>query len=127
MDAVPIRVALRRPYLRRETMYWPVFRMRDWIVTLLSKSPGTLLAGCRLEEQSKWTSTFHAFWEEYKTCNSSHPVFSAGLPLEQCVPYFLHGDEGKTLRSRSMMIESFQPVISRKGPLVSNESGFLEL
>lgn len=125
IDAVPVRVALRRPYLWRETLYWPVLRMKDWINILLSRCPQILLGGYQLDQAQQWKTMFSGFWTEFKTCSSGHPVYSSNLPLDHCVPYFLHGDEGRTLRSRAMMIESFQPVISRKGMKVSNESGFL--
>ena len=127
IDAVPVRVALRRPYLRKETLYWPVLRMKDWIDTLFQKSPESLLGGCKLSDIGQWQSTLSNFWSQYQECHNDHAIFASGLPLSNCIPYFLHGDEGKILRSRSMMIESFQPVISKKGINFSNESGFLGL
>ena len=99
--------------------------MVDWARVLLRAHPEVLLGGCRINEVQKWKGIFREFWELYRGTNPDHVVFSSNLPLECCVPYFLHGDEGKTLRSRSMMIESFQPVISRNGPLTTNESGNL--
>ena len=99
--------------------------MEDWARVLLRQHPEVLLGGCKLNEVQKWKGVFRDFWELYRGANPDHAVFSSNLQLETCMPYFLHGDEGKTLRSRSMMIESFQPVISRKGPSSTNESGNL--
>lgn len=123
IDAVLLRVALRRPYFRKQELYWPVLRMEDWIKVLMARAPETLLAGCAFENKSAWMSILDGFWADYESCNPTHPIYSSTLRRSHSIPYFLHGDEGKTLRQRSFMIESFQPVISRKGCLVSNESG----
>lgn len=125
IDAIEVRVSLRKPFLRKEKVFWPILRMGDWVKTLLSECPQVLLSGYKLEQSSKWKAVFQNFWDEYKSCNGCHPVYTSKYPIDCCVPYFLHGDEGRTLRSRSFMIHSFQPLISRKGPRKCNESGYL--
>lgn len=125
IDAIEVRVSLRKPFLRKEKVFWPILRMGDWVKALLSECPQVLLSGYKLEQSSKWKAVFQNFWDEYKSCNGCHPVYTSNYPTDCCVPYFLHGDEGRTLRNRSFMIHSFQPLISRKGPMKCNESGYL--
>lgn len=90
---------------------------------LLERVPHILLAGYDLEEGEKWRPVFREFWASYKTVNADHVIYTRDVDTSACIPYFLHGDEGRTLRNRSFMIESFQPVISKHGPMVTNESG----
>ena len=65
---------------------------------------------------------FGNFWAVYQTIDEGHPVFSAGLDLGRVVPYALHGDEGKGLRGRPYLVESWQPIIGVAGPHHTNES-----
>lgn len=123
IDATQVRVLLRRPFLRKVKLWWPILRMTDWVEALIRKRPQVLLAGCQVEETAKWKGILKAFWENYRGVNADHPIFSSTLPLECAVPYFFHGDEGRGLRNRPIMVEAFQPVISQQGPGVTNESG----
>ena len=42
-----------------------------------------------------------------------------------CIPYHIHGDEGRGQLKRPYMVVSWQCVISHHGPQVCNESSFL--
>ena len=100
--------------------------MTDWVKTLIKRRPQVLLAGCKFEEHMQWKAILRGFWENYRGVNGDHPIFSSGFPLDTAIPYFFHGDEGRGLRNRPIMIEAFQPVISQLGPDKTNESGWLE-
>lgn len=126
IDAVLVRVCLRRPTLRRAKLWWPILRFSDWVRVLLERAPHILLAGHDLEESEKWKAVFREFWDNYQSVNPDHVIYTNGMDTSMCIPYFLHGDEGRSLRNRSFMIESFQPVISKRGPGFTNESGLLD-
>lgn len=125
IETTQISVAVRRPKYSVQKMWWPILRMQDWVRVLLQEAPQILLAGVRLEDTACWQRTFRDFWGEFKNAHPEHCIYQSGFPLHFCVPYFLHGDEGRTHRQRSFMVESFQPVISHKGPTKTNESGHL--
>ena len=97
--------------------------MTAWVEALISRRPQVLLAGCAVGEKDKWQGILQEFWANYRGVNPDHPIFSSGFSLACSIPYFFHGDEGRGLRSRPIMVEAFQPVISQQGPGVTNESG----
>ena len=55
------------------------------------------------------------FWSKFRTLHPRHALWeqlSAGRKtLEQCIPLYVHGDEGVTYKKGGILILSFQPVI----------------
>lgn len=127
IDAALVSVAYRKPVFRREKLWWPIIRMTDWATTMLRERPGMLLGGHNLEQVNQWNQMFIDFWTDYFSGHPGHPLAASGYNLGFCIPYFFHGDEGRGFRQRAVMVESFQPVISRKGPSCTNMSGYLDL
>ena len=125
ITAVPVMIRLRKPKPRNEVLQWPIIGITDWARALLQRSPPYLLGGFNLEDSLGWQHQFASFWSVYKTIDPDHAVFSSGLSPTNIVPYALHGDEGKGLRGKPFLVESFQPVIGRHGIFVTNESGKL--
>ena len=123
IDCGLIRVAFRKPQFRTEQVYWPFLRMHEWVRCLLRESPHMILAGHKLSDTGGWQGVFSEFWNTYRLINPGHTIFRDQLPTECCIPYFLHGDEGRGYCRRPFMVESFQPVISHKGLGYTNESG----
>ena len=101
--------------------------MASWVRALLDQSPGMLLAGHCLRDVTQWQAVFARFWDLYRCVNPNHCIYVDGLDTRNCIPYFMHGDEGRGYCRRPFMVESFQPVISRKGLEYTNESGKLDL
>jgi len=101
--------------------------MASWVRALLDQSPGMLLAGHCLRDVTKWQAVFSRFWDLYRHVNPNHCIYADGLDARNCIPYFMHGDEGRGYCRRPFMVESFQPVISQKGLEYTNESGKLDL
>ena len=86
-----------------------------------------ILAGHSLEDRHAWENVFSTFWEKYEQVNPSHPLYVdfEATARGRCIPYFLHGDEGRGQRRVPLMIESFQPCISHRGLSFTNESTYL--
>lgn len=126
IDAVRTPVVFKKPKVRVEWIWWPVLKMGDWIKALIRYNPRIILAGNLLEEEIAWKHVFSSFWSIYKTIEPSHPVFNSSIALTNAIPYYIHGDEGRGLRSRPFLVESFQPVISESGLFETNEKGYLE-
>ena len=65
------------------------------------------------------------YWRNYRLCHGGHEVFSladAGqLSLRQCVPVFLHGDEGTTYKRDGCFVVSLHSPLGRG--TVSNKLG----
>lgn len=125
IDCGLIHVVFRKPEYRSEKVWWPFLRMQAWVEAILQESPRMLLAGHDIANPAGWRQTFSTFWESYRHCNPQHCIYTDGLDTRFCIPYFLHGDEGRGYCRRPFMVESFQPIISHKGLGVTNESGQL--
>ena len=66
-----------------------------------------------------------AAFDNYRRVDEHHPVFTTGVELGRVVPYALHGDEGRGLRGKPYLVESWQPIIGVAGPDYTNESSQL--
>ena len=125
IETVPVRVRFKKPTPRTEMVDWPVIRMSSWICALTKECPEYLLGGLQLADVDGWKMLFSGFWNQYKLIDPAHPIFSANVDTASVVPYALHGDEGRGLRGKPYLVESWQPIIGVGGPFKTNESGLL--
>ena len=125
VDIFQLTICKKKPKVTTLKVWWPILRMTSWIEILLQHHPQVLLCGFQLDEaKAGWKRTLRQFWKDYRRSNPDHEIFSeGGPPLECSIPYYLHGDEGRFLRSKPLMIEAFQVAISHKGMSYTNESG----
>ena len=87
---------------------------RAWFPHLLTKRPSFLLGGFdALECSSKLL--LESFWRSLQQTAGDHEVFTLHPHrLQQCVPYYLHMDEGTGLRKSAVMIISGQAVFGQE-------------
>lgn len=52
-----------------------------------------------------------SFWEKFRTLYPNHQVFSQYLPLENLIPYYLHGDGGRGYKKDPIEILSMFPAL----------------
>ena len=125
--SVPVTIRLRKPRPHFEVVQWPMIRISDWARAILKHHPPYLLGGCKLEDEAGWEMQFASFWSSYRSIDPAHPAFEVFEEhmLSRVIPYAHHGDEGRGLRQKPFLVESFQPIISRAGMFVTNESGYL--
>ena len=117
-------IRLKKPKPRTETIDWPVLKMSSWVQTLTKPEYARfLLGGHAIDDVDGWKMMFANFWHQYRSVNPSHPVFSSGIDTAFFIPFALHGDEGRGLRGKPYLVESWQPLIGVGGPFVTNESG----
>lgn len=123
---VPTTIQLRKPRVRTMDMFWPTLSMTSWLQVLGESYPEIMLGGFRLDQEKGWRSLFTWFWDVYKRCDPTHPIYSLeGVDFSSAIPYMVHGDEGRGLRSLAFMVQSWQLVISHLGPHTTNTSGHL--
>ena len=95
---------------------WPVLHLSDWIRCCFQKFGGFFfLAGQTMGSWEKAEAIFRQFWGKHFACNGEtvdHP--------EATVPIYIHGDEGRGLAKRPLLVISFQPLMSWAGPDVVN-------
>ena len=97
--------------------------MQSWVVVLLEKFPEFVLGGFTWEECAQWQAMFSWFWKTYQGYDGDHPIFLEDFDRSLCIPIATHGDEGRGFRQSAFMVESFQFVLSYKGPRMTNMSG----
>ena len=82
---------------------------------------GILLAG--KSSVAEAAPILEVFWDRYRRVLPQHQVFSSGKPLSQCLPIYLHGDEGITYRKAGVLIVAWQSALgfgsSRRGQEVA--------
>ena len=125
IDTVQIPIKVRKPKVHTAWVGWPILKISNWVQTLVQECPKVLLGGHRFEDDLGWKHIFSSFWAIYRTIDPDHPFFSSGISYTNAIPYYLHGDEGRGLRARPFLVESFQPVIAGQGLFETNEKGYL--
>ena len=128
VSTVPVTIRIKKPTPGNQVVEWPVIKLSSWVAALAKgEASRYLLAGFRLEEVDQWKAIFASFWSTYATVDADHEMFSANLDPCFTIPYALHGDEGKGLRGKAFLVESWQTIIGVHGPSQTNESGYLWL
>lgn len=92
---------------------WPVLRPRDW-ASVAFDDPWRgffLLGGHQLEHLDLAEDMLERFWSRYCTTNAT----SEPPCRRRTIPVYVHGDEGRGLAKRPIMIVSVQPVIGWSG------------
>ena len=106
LDCAPVTIAVRKPRYKTVEVWWPVLRLSCWAAALLKEVPRVLLGGHSLEDTFGWQSTFQTFWQKYQRINPKHRIYADKLDWKLCVPYFIHGDEGRGLCRRQFLVTS---------------------
>ena len=90
---------------------YPVLRPVDILSSVVKKGYIQKVLGVPLKRASE---TFSAFWDKYRRCFPNHEIFHSGLAAEEfasLVPYYLHGDGGRTYKKESILICSMYPAL----------------
>ena len=96
---------------------FPVLRLSNWFLTLMSMFPKFFLGGFDISETDEYESMFAEFWRNYATCHPSHPVYEKSEEdQKRCIPIALHGDEGRSLAKVPLLVISYQVLIPYTGP-----------
>lgn len=123
IDVVSIPIRRVRP-LRVVMAWWPYLPVKEWMQYLFQQQPRFLLAGNKPEDYPKWKTVFREFWFRYKSVCEDHPIYDKNWDLGECLPIFIHGDEGRGLARKPWMCIAWQPVISHLGVNKCNDSTY---
>lgn len=121
ITSVPTRFKLPR---KRKVIGgpWPVLHLKDWILTCFKHFAGFFfLAGETIQTWEKAQGHFTRFWDRYKKAfgvDVAHP--------EATIPMYIHGDEGRGLAKRPILVISFQPLMAWGGPDLVNSHKSLD-
>ena len=98
---------------------WPVLLPSSWMKIILKKTSGQPILGkFKLHQVRSWQRMLSNFWRRFRTTTPDHEIFADRSKEGQthlCVPYMIHGDEGRGKLKRAVMCASLQPVIHEPG------------
>ena len=117
-----LNVRMRKP-VRCMVAYWPVLKMSDWCKFFVRHRPEMLLGGHKIT--GAWRPMFAEFWANYRQTCGDHPLFRRDFDFSCCVPFMVHGDEGRGQLRRPYLVVSWQSVIGHLGPHLTTEPGTL--
>lgn len=131
---LPVKVSMervwvrqQRPRVRQIQLAYPMIALRDWGELLLNSHPNLMLGGFSLKQVSEYTEMFTRFWTRYQHLDPSHPIYATHPESVRgrCIPFLVHGDEGRGKGKVPILIQSFQMLIVPKGEQTTNISGWL--
>lgn len=112
--------------MRVEQTTWPIIKLESWLDYMLGHQPELLLGGHCLQDHG-WKDMFAKVWHLYRSVDGAHRVYQdfAEAEFATCIPFMIHGDEGRGLVRRPYMVISTQPVVGHKGLHFTNESSHI--
>ena len=108
----PIRTRVSRRFCVASRP-WPVFHLSDWLSTCFNTpefSGFFFLGGKKATQMEEIEHMFTSFWDRYKYIDANSPSCPA-----RTIPIYIHGDEGRSLVKRPILIVAYQPIIGWGG------------
>ena len=121
----PVRV-VQGATVKKKTVDWPVIYFSQWLRCALKHGGKLVLCGHEATATHLWQQEFQQFWDRYQQYDPTHPIYDLDPGKRKFfLPFTVHGDEGRGKNKNPTLIENFCPVITYKGPKVTNLSGYL--
>ncbi|CAE7487413.1 unnamed protein product, partial [Symbiodinium microadriaticum] len=129
---VPIsstRLTIRRPKKgggEFKTNY-PLIYLSSWMRCILEQGGEFLLGGWTTDQPQEYKAMFARFWKRYESVNQEHPLYfeKSWEQRMYCIPFAVHGDEGRGLGKHPVLVESYQPLLPWSGEDQLNMVGLL--
>ena len=97
---------------------YPVLHLSSWFASIMVNFSKFFLGGFEIAETKKYEEMLGEFWANYESFQPTHPIYSSKTLEERrkCIPYALHGDEGRGACKVPLLVISFQVIIPYTGP-----------
>ena len=104
---VPVRGKSRHKHLER-IKAWPMLFLSDWLKTAFQHPYDGfyLLGGRKADQLDKVKTMLSLFWERHQVVDPIAPEHP-----EVTIPFYVHGDEGRGLVKRPVLVLGAQPVM----------------
>lgn len=121
---VPTRVLQHRPKVKELAVPYPMIALKDWASYMLEHHSSFVLGGKPITDESH-LQVYQDFWHRYQPLDPDHPLYQHHPPNQwgRCVPYMVHGDEGRGKSRDPILIQSFQMLVGPAGVDSTNMSG----
>lgn len=104
-----LNVRVQNIMLGEEKLEYPCLNPKDMIHAIAHRGCIHKIIGMPLERAH---DGLKAFWERFRVAFPEHEVFQCGLQdYGNVIPYYLHGDGGRTFKKDSIMIASMFPCL----------------
>ena len=92
----------------------PWISPETWLDFLVRKGLWPLLAGRELHDYAGAHASWLEFWKNYEKVNPSFELFhQSNVDYGNTAAFFLHGDEGRTLKKGGMLVTSLQSALGK--------------
>ena len=126
--AIPVRISTVRSPVRlgkrgsskKVMVQFPVLQLSDWCREIFKLGGQFLLGGWTLDWALAFGDTLQTFWRRFRCLEPDLPFYNEDHDWRYCIPYALHGDEGRGAGKRPIMIVSAQPLITMPDMTDSN-------
>lgn len=124
---VPLWVRQHRPKVVEVWVEYPMISLKNWASFMLAHHSRFVLGGFSILEVEKYTAMYSRFWTRFSSLHPQHPFYQHHPEAEwgRCIPYALHGDEGRGKSKSQILIQSYQMIIGSFGEESTNLSGHL--
>ena len=97
-----------------ELARFPCIPFTSWVQHLMDEERTDLLCGVGVDEQAE---LFTAFWKRFEANHPKHQLFErarqGSIDLSKCLPAFCHLDEGRTYKTKAILIISVHGVLGK--------------
>ena len=118
----PVRM-IKRGCSTTAMVQFPILKLSDWCHRIFRSGGHFWLAGQTLDSAHSFGQTLHQFWERFRIAEPNLPFWDLDYDWRYCLPYFIHGDEGRGSAKRPIMVLSAQAVTTTPDMSASNQTG----
>ena len=125
--SAPVRISKRGRPFRATMVQYPLLKASAWARASFSEGGHFFMGGRSLQEASAFGDVLHEFWRRYKLIEPHLSFFQEEdeSNWRNCIPYAIHGDEGRGKAKKPIMVLSIQPLITSFDMSSSNLQGCL--
>ncbi|CAE6967890.1 unnamed protein product, partial [Symbiodinium sp. KB8] len=99
----------------------PVLSVKDFITCLSNEGKLDILF------MGHGPAEYEQFWLRYQKLNPNHPIYKTHQHrLAQCLPLFLHCDEGTSVKRRGLMVIQYQCILGRGSSHSKGDMNYIE-
>ena len=111
--AVPVKIETMN-LGSKELRKFPFIRISSWVRYLMDNGKVDRLCGIPGAEREVF---LQEFWARYENLHSGHKIFEFAregkVNLRKCLPIYAHADEGRTYKSKALLILSVHGALGR--------------
>ena len=89
----------------------PWISPRSWLEFFMKHGLLYMLSGLLFEQRNSIRNVWSHFWTRYQLLHPHFGLFDYDYDLSRVIALYIHGDEGRTLKSQALMVTTIQSVL----------------